>query len=54
MGTNVCHQPRQPDPFAPELSPARWRLPKGSSPKEALPIDRNPGCVCGGPFDPPE
>ena len=36
MGTNVYHQPRQPDPFAPELSPARWLLPKGPSPKEAF------------------
>ena len=36
MGTNVYHQARQADPFAPELSPARWRLPKGPSPKEAF------------------
>ena len=36
MGTNVYHQPGQPDPFASELSPARWLLPKGPSPKEAF------------------
>ena len=36
MGTNVYHQTGQADPFAPELSPARWRLPNGPSPKEGF------------------
>jgi formate hydrogenlyase transcriptional activator len=36
MGTNVYHQARQADPFGHELSPALWRLPKGSSPKDVF------------------
>ena len=36
MGTNAYHLAHQADPFAPELSPARWGLPKGPSPKEAF------------------
>ena len=42
MGTNVYHQPRQADPFGPELSPAMWRLAKGPSIKEAFQLTDTP------------
>ena len=40
MGTNVYHQASQ-DLFGPELSPARWRVPKGPGPKEVFELSEN-------------
>ena len=40
MGTNVYHQASQ-DLFGPELSPARWRVPKGAGPKEVFELSED-------------
>ena len=40
MGTNVYHQASQ-DLFGPELSPARWRVPKGPGPKEVFELSEH-------------